>query len=50
MSRQCYSNIDDSPENMLRDQGRHLGDVMPVLGFEECIGVFQVREHTHDTH
>lgn len=29
---------------MLRDQGGHLGDGIPMLGFEECIGVFQVCE------
>lgn len=29
---------------MLRDQGSRLGDAMPVLGFEECTGVFQVSE------
>ena len=29
---------------MLRDQGSHLGDVIHVLGFEECIGVFQWSE------
>lgn len=29
---------------MLRGQGSHLGDVMPMLGFEECIGVFQMHE------